>query len=265
MLRGGPPITEINGRSNTTKENVRDKLDRLNDRNKEKPYGKTRFTSDGNAAIIRKMSPLKKIDWSLYLIADTEFTAGRDLVLPVSKAVLGGVTVVQLRAKNLGTRDFLELASRMNEQLRKSGVPLLINDRVDIVLACGAAGVHLGQDDMPLPDARRLLGPDKIIGISVNTLDEAAEAERLGADYLGLGPIYATTTKDTDLPIVGSEGIRRMHKLIDIPIIAIGGINAGNAADVLRAGAAGVAVVSAILGAADARKAAADLKKRVLI
>jgi thiamine-phosphate pyrophosphorylase len=253
---------KIEARSKTTKENLLDKPDRLNDRNKEKPYGKTRFTTDGDAGIIGKMSPLKKIDWSLYFIADTEFAVGRDLVRLVREAVLGGVTVVQLRAKDLGTRDFLELASRMNEQLGKSGVPLLINDRVDIVLACGAAGVHLGQDDMPLPDARRLLGPDKIIGISVNSLDEAAEAERRGADYVGLGPIYATTTKDTDLPLVGSEGIRRMHKLIDIPIIAIGGINAGNAADVLRAGAAGVAVVSAILGAADARKAAAELKKK---
>lgn len=208
------------------------------------------------------MGPLKKIDWSLYLIADTEFAAGKDLLPRIREAVLGGVTVVQLRAKDVGTRDFLELASRISEQLGKLGVPFLINDRVDIVLACGATGVHLGQDDMPLPDARRFLGPDKTIGISVNTLEEAVEAQMLGADYVGLGPIYATTTKDTDLPIVGSEGIRRMHKLIDIPIIAIGGINAGNAADVLRAGAAGVAVVSAILGAADARKAAAELKKK---
>jgi len=208
------------------------------------------------------MSPLKKIDWSLYLVADTEFAAGRDLVRLVREAVLGGVTTVQLRAKDLGTRDFLELASRISEQLGKLGVPFLINDRVDISLACGTAGVHLGQDDMPLADARRLLGPDKTIGISVNTLEEAVEAQTLGADYVGLGPIYATTTKDTDLPIVGAEGIRRMHKLIDIPIIAIGGINAGNAADVLRAGAAGVAVVSAILGARDARQAAAELLKR---
>ncbi|MCJ7643603.1 MAG: thiamine phosphate synthase [Candidatus Aminicenantes bacterium] len=208
---------------------------------------------------------MRRIDWSLYLVADTEFAAGKDLLPRIREAVLGGVTVVQLRAKDLGTRDFLELASRISEQLGKLGVPFLINDRVDISLACGAAGVHLGQDDMPPDRAKKLLGRSKIIGVSVNTLKEAREAERLGADYVGLGPIYATTTKNTDLPIVGSEGIRRMHKLIDIPIIAIGGINAGNAADVLRAGAAGVAVVSAILGAADARKAAAELKKRVLI
>ena len=225
------------------------------------PYGKTRFTSGDNAAIIRKMSPLKKIDWSLYLVADTEFAAGRDLVRLVREAVRGGVTVVQLRAKNLGTRDFLGLALRMSAALKKNSVPLIINDRTDIALACAADGIHLGQDDMPPDRTRKLLGRSKIIGVTVNTLKEAREAERLGADYVGLGPIYATTTKDTDLPIVGAEGIRRMHKLIDIPIIAIGGINAGNVADVLRAGAAGIAVVSAILGARDARQAAAELLK----
>jgi thiamine-phosphate pyrophosphorylase len=251
---------KIEARSKTTKENLLDKPDRLNDKNKEKPYGKTRFTSGGDAVIIGKMSPLKKIDWSLYFIADTEFAVGRDLVRLVREAVLGGVTVVQLRAKDLGTRDFLELASRMNEQLGKSGVPLLINDRVDIVLACGASGVHLGQDDMPLPDARRLLGPDKVIGISVNTLDEAAEAERLGADYLGLGPIYGTSTKQTVLPVLGPEEIQRVKRQIGIPIIAIGGINAANAGAVKKAGADGIAVVSAILSAKDARQAAAELK-----
>jgi len=208
------------------------------------------------------MSPLKKIDWSLYLVADTEFAAGKNLVHLVSEAVLGGVTIVQLRAKDLGTRDFLELALKVSEKLGKIGIPLLINDRVDIALACGAAGVHLGQDDMPLPDARRLLGPDKTIGISVNTLDEAAEAERLGADYLGLGPIYGTSTKQTVLPVLGPEGIQRLRRQIRIPIVAIGGINAGNAGAVIKAGADGIAVVSAILGARDARQAAAELLKR---
>jgi thiamine-phosphate pyrophosphorylase len=206
------------------------------------------------------MSPLKKIDWSLYLVADTEFAAGKDLVPLVREAVLGGVTVVQLRAKNLGTRDFLELALRMSAALKKKSVPLIINDRTDIALACGAEGVHLGQDDMPLPDARRLLGPDKVIGISVNTINEAAEAERLGADYLGLGPIYGTSTKQTVLPVLGPEGIQRVKRHIGIPIIAIGGINAANAGAVKKAGADGIAVVSAILSAKDARQATAELK-----
>jgi len=248
---------EIEGRTDTTKENL---PDRLNDRSKEKPNRITWFTSYGDAAIIGKMIMSQKVDWSLYLVADTEFMAGRDLVLSVSEAVLGGATVVQLRAKDLGTKDFLELASRMKKLLGKSGVPLLINDRLDIVLACGAAGVHLGQGDMPLPIARRLLSPDKLIGISVNTLDEAAEAERLGADYLGLGPIYETSTKQTTLPFLGPKGIQRLKRQIGIPIIAIGGINAANAGAVKKAGADGIAVVSAILGAKDVRRAAAELK-----
>jgi thiamine-phosphate pyrophosphorylase len=152
----------------------------------------------------------------------------------------------------------------MASALKRRSVPFIINDRLDIALACGADGVHLGQDDMPPDAARKLLGGVKIIGVSANTLKEAREAERLGADYVGLGPIYATVTKDTDLPVLGPEGIRRMREKIGIPIVAIGGINAGNAAAVMKAGAAGVAVVSAILGAPDARKAAEELKKRAL-
>ena len=174
------------------------------------------------------------VDFRLYLVADVEFAAGRDLAYLAGEAVLGGVTMVQLRAKGSETREFLGLATRMCAALKSRSVPLIINDRVDIALACGADGVHLGQDDMPLDKARELLGSTKIIGISVNTLKEAREAERLGADYIGLGPIYATATKDTDLPVLGPEGIRRMREKIGIPIIAIGGINAGNAADVME-------------------------------
>ena len=209
------------------------------------------------------MSSRTVADLSLYLVADLEFAAGRDLAYLAGEAVLGGVTIVQLRAKALETSEFLDLATRMAAALKKRSVPLIINDRVDIAMACGADGVHLGQDDMPIDKARRLLGRSMIIGISVNTLKEAREAERLGADYIGLGPVYATATKDTELPVLGLESIRRIQEKIGIPIIAIGGINAGNAAEVMKAGAAGIAVVSAILGAPDARKAASELKKKV--
>lgn len=209
------------------------------------------------------MSPRTAADLSLYLVADLEFAAGRDLAYLAGEAVLGGVTIVQLRAKALEISEFLDLATRMAAALKKRSVPLIINDRVDIAMACGADGVHLGQDDMPIDKARRLLGGSMIIGISVNTLKEAREAERLGADYIGLGPVYATATKDTELPVLGLESIRRIQEKIGIPIIAIGGINAGNAAEVMKAGATGIAVVSAILGAPDARKAASELKKRV--
>jgi thiamine-phosphate pyrophosphorylase len=208
---------------------------------------------------------LSGIDLSLYLVADVDFAAGRDLAYLAGEAVLGGVTIVQLRAKGSGTREFLELAVRMAAVLKKRSVPLIINDRADIAMACGADGVHLGQDDMPLDKARQLLGKSKIIGVSANTLKEARDAERQSADYIGLGPIYATSTKDTDLPVLGPEGIRRIRKKIGIPIIAIGGINAGNAAEVRKAGAAGLAVVSAILGTPDPRSAAANLKKALSI
>jgi len=206
------------------------------------------------------MRATKSVDWALYFVADANCAVGRDLVSLVKEAVRGGVTMVQIRAKGLETREFLELATRMASALKRRSVPLIINDRVDIAMACGADGVHLGQDDMPPDAARKLLGRVKIIGVSANTLKEAREAERLGADYVGLGPIFATTTKDTDLPVLGREGIRRILEKIGIPIVAIGGINAGNAADVMKAGAAGVAVVSAILGAPDVRLAAAELK-----
>jgi thiamine-phosphate pyrophosphorylase len=209
------------------------------------------------------MSAAIIVDWTLYLVADADHAAGKDLAFLAEEAVLGGVTIVQLRAKSLGTRELLDLATRMTAALKRRSIPLIINDRVEIALACGADGVHLGQDDMPLDTARKLLGRAKIIGASVNTLKEAREAERRGADYVGLGPIYATTTKETGLPVLGPEGIRRMRQKLDIPIIAIGGINAGNAGDVMKAGAAGIAVVSAILGAPDARKAAADFRARL--
>lgn len=211
------------------------------------------------------MRVTKSVDWALYFVADANYAVGRDLVSLVKEAVRGGVTMVQIRAKGLETREFLELATRMASALKRRSVPLIINDRVDIALACGADGVHLGQDDMQPDAARKLLGGVKIIGVSANTLKEAREAERLGADYVGLGPIYATTTKDTDLPVLGPEGIRRMREKIGIPIVAIGGINAGNAAAVMKAGAAGVAVVSAILGAPDVRLAAAKLKNALNI
>lgn len=209
------------------------------------------------------MSPRTVADFSLYLVADVEFAAGRDLAYLAEEAVRGGVTIVQLRAKGSGTREFLGLATRMAAALKGRSVPLIINDRVDIALACGADGVHLGQDDMPIGKARELLGSTRIIGVSANTLKEAREAERFGADYIGLGPVYATASKVTDLPVLGPEGIRRMRQKLDIPIIAIGGIDAGNAADVRNAGAAGIAVVSAILGAPDAYMAAAALRARI--
>jgi thiamine-phosphate diphosphorylase len=203
----------------------------------------------------------RRIDWSLYFVADVSAAGGRDLAALVEAAAEGGVTAVQLRAKELGTRDFLNLALRLVERLAARRVPLLINDRVDVTIACGAAGVHLGQDDLPVADARRLLGKGRVIGLSVNTLQEALAAEAAGADYIGLGPVFATTTKVTPLPVLGAEGVARVRTRVKLPIIAIGGVNEENARRLMEAGADGVAVVSALMNASDPAAAARRLRQ----
>jgi thiamine-phosphate pyrophosphorylase len=201
------------------------------------------------------------IDYTLYLVADADFASGRELPALVEAAVAGGVTVVQLRAKTLAGRAFVELANEIVRALAEPGVPLIVNDRLDVALACGAAGVHLGQDDLPVPLARRFLGPGGTIGVSVNTPDEARRAELEGADYVGAGPAFATATKEMALPVLGPEGVGRIKRAVGIPVVAIGGIGAGNAAAIAGAGADGIAVISAILGAPDARRAAAELRR----
>lgn len=204
---------------------------------------------------------MNNIDWRLCLVADVEAAGERDLCPIVAEALAGGITLLQLRAKKLDTRPFLDLALDLLPLVRSAGVPLIINDRVDIALASGADGVHLGQNDMPPAAARKLLGNNKIIGISANTVEEAAAAEAGGADYIGLSPVFGTPSKtDTDPPM-GLSGIRRLTDAVTIPGIAIGGINRDNAADVFSAGAAGIAVISAIMGAEDVKEAAAELRQ----
>lgn len=204
---------------------------------------------------------MKTIDWRLCLVADAEAADGRDLGSIVAGAVEGGITLLQLRAKKLDTRPFLDLAIELRPLLRGAGIPFLINDRLDIALASGADGVHLGQNDMPAAAARKLLGEDALIGISANTVEEARTAESEGADYIGLSPVYGTPSKtDTDPPI-GLEGVGRLTEAVSIPGIAIGGIGSSNAGDIFLAGAAGIAVISAIMAAKDIRKAAAELRQ----
>jgi thiamine-phosphate pyrophosphorylase len=209
------------------------------------------------------MEGMMSTDYSLYLVADADYVEGRDLVVLIEAAVRGGATIVQLRAKSLPFSDFLELGRRAVPVLKKHHVPLIINDRADVALACGAAGVHIGQDDMPLAVVRKVLAGGMLIGISVNTPEEARDAERQGADYVGVGPVYETSTKTTDLPALGPEGVRRIKARVAIPIVAIGGITHENVRAVREAGADGIAVVSAILGAADAYKAARRLKEQI--
>ena len=198
--------------------------------------------------------------FGLYLVTDRSLSLGRPLEEIVDAAVRGGVSAVQLREKTASTAEFVSFALRLHARLKPNRIPLIINDRVDIALASGADGVHLGQDDMPYGEARRLLGPRAIIGLSVETEDQALEAEPLDVDYLGVSPIFPTPTKtDTKTPW-GLEGLRRLRERSRHSLIAIGGINAANARVVIEAGADGLAVVSAICSAADPERAARSLR-----
>ena len=205
----------------------------------------------------------KSIDYSLYLVTDRELAKGRSTQDIVRAAVSGGVTCVQLREKECSTREFIEEALAVKDFLKERGVPLIINDRVDVALAVGADGVHLGQTDMPLEIAQKILGDTMIIGISAESLEDAVEAEKGGADYLGVSPIYATPTKTDTAPPLGLEGLRAIRRAVNLPLVGIGGLNQDNAADVIRSGGDGVAVVSAIVSAGDPAAAARHLKHMI--
>lgn len=195
----------------------------------------------------------------VYLVTDARLSLGRPLDEVAAAAVRGGATCVQLREKALPTRDFVTQARALKAVLNAQGVPLVINDRVDVALACGADGVHLGQSDMTVEDARRLLPPQVFIGWSVETPADVARAAHLPVDYLGVSPVFATPTKtDTHTPW-GLDGLRQVRTATPLPLVAIGGIHAGNASEVLRHGADGLAVVSAICSAPDPQAAAGEL------
>ncbi len=196
----------------------------------------------------------------LYLVTDQALTRGRPLADVVAAAVQGGVTCVQLREKQLGTREFLAQALILKALLAPLGIPLVINDRIDIALACGADGVHLGQNDLPADEARKLLPPGVFIGWSVESMDDVQQSAALPVDYLGVSPIFSTPTKTDTKDPWGLEGLAVVRAATRLPLVAIGGIHAGNARDVLRAGADGLAVVSALCAADDPQAAAAALR-----
>ena len=199
--------------------------------------------------------------WGLYLVTDRDLCRGRPLAEVVLQAVEGGVEIVQLREKNASTRFFVEEAQRLKRLLAPYGVPLIINDRVDVALAVEADGVHIGQEDMPYPLARKLLGPRAIIGLSVETIEQVQEAEAYDVDYLGVSPIFPTPTKTDTKGAWGLEGLSQVRRMSRHRLVAIGGLNAANAESVIRAGADAIAVVSAICSAPDPRQAAATLKR----
>ena len=205
---------------------------------------------------------MKKLDTRLYFITDSTSCERDEFLERVEKALKGGVTLIQLREKERTSREYLELANEVHELSKKYNVPLIIDDRLDIAMASDAEGVHLGQSDLPVDIARRLFGPDKIIGATAKTVPQALEAYERGADYLGVGAIYPTTTKVKTI-LTSTDTLKDICKAVPIPVNAIGGLNAENI-DVLKdIPIAGVCVVSAIMKADDLYKASIRLSEAV--
>lgn len=199
------------------------------------------------------------IDYSLYLCTDRGLMNCKTIEESVEQAIAGGVTVVQLREKDCSTREFYELAKRVQQITRPNRIPLIINDRIDIAMAVAAEGIHIGQSDMPATMARKIVGPDMIIGVSASNYDEAKQAVQDGADYLGVGAMFATGTK-TDAVITPFDDLRQIRKDFDIPIVVIGGINERTIPQFAGMGIDGYAVVSAIVAQPDIKKAAEKLR-----
>lgn len=192
---------------------------------------------------------------SLIVITDPE-CGSRSVLDAVRQALSGGAPAIQIRAKDASAREMAELAKRVLDETRTAGALLFINDRVDVALAVGADGAHIGNDDLPLPAARRIAPPGFLLGRSVDGVEDAIRAASEGADYLGAGPVYATGSKADAGPVMGLEGIRRIRPAVGkVPVIGIGGIDAGNAGAVIEAGGDGVAVINAVMRAEDPRAA----------
>lgn len=198
----------------------------------------------------------RRFDLSVYLVTDTRLSGPRGVAAVAAAAARGGVTIVQLRDPDATTRELIAAAGALQAALAPHGVPLVINDRVDVALAVGADGVHLGDRDMPAETARRLLGPGRIVGVTVHDAAEARAVDTAIADYAGIGPVFATTTKAEARPAIGVDGFRALRRLVPLPVVGIGGIDAARTAAVIAAGADGVAVVSAICAAPDPEAAA---------
>lgn len=204
---------------------------------------------------------MKKFDSSLYFITDSTNYTEAEFLYRVEQALKGGVTLIQLREKNKSTREYIQLAEKVHDIAKLYNVPLIIDDRVDIALAVDADGVHMGACDMPIATARKLMGDNKIVGATAKTVDRAMEAYRQGADYLGVGAIYPTTTKVRTV-LISIDTLRDICNAVPIPVNAIGGLNKDNI-DILKGiPIAGICVVSAIMKAEDPKTAAKELKVR---
>lgn len=205
----------------------------------------------------------KRFDPTLYLVTDSTYHTEETLLHTVEEACKGGITLLQLREKNIGGREYLEKAIKVKAITDRYNIPLIIDDRVDVALACDAAGVHVGSSDLPVAEARKLMGPDKIVGATAKTVDAARKAFEDGADYLGVGAIYPTTTKVVTI-ITEVSTLQDICNAVPIPIVAIGGLNSTNL-DILNGTSIdGIAVVSAIMKAENPNEATSDLKRHIL-
>jgi len=197
--------------------------------------------------------------FELCLVTDEKLCLGKSLFLVVRQAAEGGVTMVQLREKEINTKEFIEKALRIKEILKPYKIPLIINDRVDVALAVKADGVHVGQNDMPFELLRKIIPENMIIGLSVETIEQAMKAESFKVDYLGVSPVFTTLTKTDMSNYWGIAGLKTLRSLTKHKLIAIGGINKSNVQEVIQAGADGVAVVSAICSAEEPKEASFEL------
>jgi thiamine-phosphate pyrophosphorylase len=199
----------------------------------------------------------------LYVITDETTGGGRSHAAIARGAVLGGADIIQLRDKSRSCAELITVGMEIAAVTRNTGIVFMVNDRLDVAMACGADGVHLGQDDMRVSTARQLAPPGFIIGVSVGTVEEAVEAEREGADYVALSPTFSTVSKDDAGPGLGLDRLREIRRAVSLPIVAIGGISRQNARDVIAAGADGIAVISAVVSSPDMTAAARELKDLV--
>ncbi len=198
-------------------------------------------------------------DLSVYLVIGPESTAGRPVEEVVAAAVDGGITAVQFRWKDAPTHSFVDQARRIQRILRPRGIPFIVNDRVEVAIAVGADGIHVGQEDMDAANVRRLVGRHMLVGLSVTSANDAHALDPAVVDYAGTGPVFPTPSKADATPPLGLEGLAECCRLVDVPTVAIGGITLANASDVFATGAAGVAVISAICSASSPERAAAEL------
>jgi len=207
--------------------------------------------------------PKSKVDWTLYVVTDKALAGGRSHAEQARAAILGGATVIQYREKLGNTRQLIAEASAVRDVCRELSATFIVNDRVDVALAVAADGVHVGQEDMPAIIARRLIGPDMLLGVTVGNVAQALQAEADGADYLGTDAIFFTGSKPDAGPPIGVDALAEICRAVRIPVVGIGGIKVDNVAQVIQAGAAGAAVISAVVSAPDMSAAARRLREAI--